>query len=231
MTNFSQAPPDLPPACVVKLAPDPRETNNVENVRALGRAATVRRPLTEISAPHGLAKMSSFDGEKKTPINRQSLVRMFSSEIEQFDEYYVDGKPPMFNRQSSIRSTSMFDEYFSDDIHGSDSLSQQLEASIEEPELATPTNNTPNRRAALFKVVKEAGFHQSATSSSLTSAATYVPNSPAEPVPEVVQCIQSPSQQIGPLSLSEDPSAFKQLSLSKQSSRCSTPQTIKNGYV
>lgn len=192
----------------------PPMTSGVEVERQLGRAATTQPVLPDV--PDSRPKAKDISNSRIS--SRANLVRLFSSEDDMDDIF--DGRLPSLSRQTS--STSQFDEYFIDDDDTNlDSFSMLLQKAYEEPisdaEPPTPTN----KRNMLFKVLKETGFHQHGNSSpqqlqldasdQTCKEVKGVPNSPLSPVNI------------------EDQFRPRNLSIGKQSSRCSTPQTIMCG--
>lgn len=218
---------------VVELAMSPTEDKR-ESLRALGKAAC-RQPKQEVTGymRESGKTDSGKSGERPSSTLRVSLIRMFSSEadIDQFSEYF-DGniQVPKLSRQSSEFSNSEFDEYFDSEL---DSLSQLCDPHSLDG-LTTPTN-TPGNRDVLFKVMKEKGLHLSSTSlpNGLCSQTTPTAETP---IAEVVPCKETVSRYnsnsssvVTPLPLSEcEETRPRVLSIGKQSSRTSSPQTVKN---
>lgn len=234
--------PCSPP--VVELARSPPADSRVENLRALGRAAYDNFPTEVTPECSRDVKTSSGESDKTTATLRVNLVRLFSSEtaLDEFSEYF-DGTPPSLQRQLSNQSNSQYNEYFEDsDLQeGLESLSQRFET-VSDGDILVPSSSTPSgNRDVLFKVLKETGFHQTLVSSSVnsTSGGQPISNEPtaqqtdnsAANSKQSVSRTSSSTNTSQPLPLSEDQYRPRGCSVGMQSksSRCSTPQTIKNG--
>lgn len=187
-----------------------------EVIRPVHRAVI---PSTLPEALHSGTKSKHVD----KPFNRRNLVRLFSSEIkdEEFDEYF-DGKPPCLSRQNSDLSTSQFDEYFDDD--NLDSFSNLFADEGGPTEVLAAANS----RNVLFKVVKESGFHQHGQASvegktpvTKTVSNTTITQSVISPTTPTIPAMSASGSTV------DEIFRPRNLSVGKQSSRCSTPQTIK----
>ncbi|XP_067928146.1 folliculin-interacting protein 1-like [Watersipora subatra] len=143
-----------------------------------------------------------------------NLRRLFSSEIDEMDDIF-DGKPPSFSRQPS--STSQFDDLF--DGSNLDSFSMLVPNPAEETETEPPTPT--NNRNMLFKVMKEAGFHQHNSSTQHSDSTEQ----------STKECKTGPAKftPMSPAVSSDDQFRDRNMSIGKQSSRCSTPQTVLCG--
>lgn len=213
----SRTPGPSSPAMITCLPPPPE--SKIDVIEHVGRSAVVS-PVSSKTLDTDCRTKELPEGGVRSPANslssRKNLVRLFSG-VDDMDEYF-DGKPPSFSRQAS--STSQFDELFDDD--NLDSFSMFLPNATNEagdlPEPPTPTNG----RNMLFKVMKESGFHQHASNSTSQPQADSSECGGKEPKgPAASNCTP-----LSPVNAGEDQFRPRNLSLSKVSSRCSTPQTI-----
>lgn len=230
--------PCLSPVQAVQCLPPPTAAL-VEDIKHVGRAAAPPSSLPDLLESSARTK----DSDKVTPtgsLSRKNIVRMFSSEIDVFDELF-DGKPPSLSRQESNLSTSQFDEYF--DCDNMESCSMFLpNVPVEEPdklESGTPEPQTPtNSRNMLFKVLKQTGFHQNALQQQQTQQQQQTPSYQDGSEQAAIfgagkeALARANSTSLTSLVLSptsEDTFRPRNMSVGKQSSRCSTPQTLMCG--
>lgn len=201
---------------MIQCAPDPVEARREEIAHA-GRAAVISPELSDSQGSRDLVKSSDSDKTTST-FNRKNLVRLFSEECDEFDPLF-DGRPPSLKRQmSGLSSVSQFDELFEDDDLDSFSaiLSPNQQQQVGEvPETPTPTGG----RNMLFKVMKHAGF----SSQQSPQGAEAIDNNMKQPL---TRENSSASQAVTP-SAADEGYRPRNLSTGKASSRCSTPQTVK----
>lgn len=178
---------------IVEAVPPPDA--KLEECRKVHRALPLDIPAA------GLLEGSGDSEKTMSDFSRHNLVRMFSNEIDEMNEY-MDGRPPTIGRQISDQSISMYDEYFSDQLDSCSQIYSGDRMNDIEP-------STPKERDVLFKVARFSQIGSPEEVKSPLSRGTPSISSPCTPVEETFR--------------------QRKLSVGKQSSRCSTPQTIKCG--